>query len=140
MTRFLNFIIVVITGLICFGLYNITHEAQEKEAELRRIEDAIEAERRAILVLKAEWSHLSQPARIQKLASIHLGLAPVSASTIASFSDLRDRPADPVMIARLPDAAPTNQVAMVLPEETDEEAPVTPRPKPERGVMTAEAE
>ncbi len=138
MTRFLNFLVIVITAFICFSLYSITHEAQERASDLARLEDMIEAERRAILVLKAEWSHLSQPGRIQKLASIHLGLAPVSAATIASFSDIHDRPVDATMIAALPDAAEADTVAMALP--LDEDAPVMPRRKPENGVMTAQVE
>lgn len=133
MIRFLNFIIIIITAFICFGLYTITYEAQEQEGLLASVERRIEDERRAIVVLKAEWSHLGQPARIQKLAVQHLGLIPIAASTIASFSDIPDRADDASVIARLPEAHESQALALAL---VREEAPIVPRRKPHGGAFT----
>jgi cell division protein FtsL len=88
MIRVLNAFMVALTVLICFGLYRITYEAQDRAAELQRVEERIGEAHSAISVLKAEWTHLSQPARIQTLASRHLTLQPIAASQISLISNL----------------------------------------------------
>lgn len=61
------------TVLICVMVaaaaftYNTKHEAENRYRELRRIESQIRFEEDTIAVLKADWSVLTQPRRLQAL-------------------------------------------------------------------------
>jgi hypothetical protein len=77
MIRALNLAFLGLTIVICFGLYRVTQTAQEREADLRNVERSIAEGERAIGVLKAEWTHLSQPAKMQAMATRYLGLEPM---------------------------------------------------------------
>lgn len=88
MIRALNLAMLALTVTICFGLYRVTHAAQERAQDLRAIEGEITEEARAIDVLKAEWTHLAQPAKVQAMATRYLGLQPMKATQIAYVSDI----------------------------------------------------
>jgi hypothetical protein len=78
--------------------YNTKRKVEDQLAEVRRIESHIRYEQDSIDLLNADWSLLTQPSRLQKLADIYqaeLGLQPVEASQIGSLDDL---PAKPVEI------------------------------------------
>ncbi|MCR4266056.1 hypothetical protein [Nitratireductor sp. ZSWI3] len=89
--------IVLITVMMAAAAftYKTKHEAEAKYEELRRIETQTRLEADSIDLLKADWSLLTQPARLQRLAETYqdeLGLKPVGAPQIAEFSDLPIRP------------------------------------------------
>lgn len=88
MIRAFNIAMLALTVMICFGLYRVTHAAQEREADLKGIESAIAESDRAIGVLKAEWTHLSQPSKVQAMATRYLGLEPMKATQVAYLNDL----------------------------------------------------
>ncbi|BCW88740.1 hypothetical protein sos41_18820 [Alphaproteobacteria bacterium SO-S41] len=92
MIRALNLAMLALTVMICFGLYRVTHAAQEREADLRKVESQISEEERAIGVLKAEWTHLSQPSKMQAMATRYLDLQPMKATQIAYLNDIPMRP------------------------------------------------
>jgi hypothetical protein len=71
--------------------YKTKHDAENQLAELRKVEDQIRLEKDLIDVLKADWSLLTQPARLQRLAEQYqseLALEPVQATQIGSISEL----------------------------------------------------
>ena len=77
--------------------YKTKHEAEDQLAEVRKIEAAIRYEQDTIDLLKADWSLLTQPSRLQKLAEIYqaeLQLAPVEASQIGGIEDLPLKPVE----------------------------------------------
>ena len=81
--------------------YKTKHEAEDQLVEVRKIEAAIRYEQDSADLLKADWSMLTQPARLQKLAEIYqaeLQLAPVEAS---QFGGMEDLPLKPVNIPDL---------------------------------------
>lgn len=92
MIRALNLGMLALTVMICFGLYRITHAAQEREGDLKRVEAEIIEQQRAIDVLKAEWTHLSQPGKVQAMAARYLDLQPMKATQIAYLNDIPMRP------------------------------------------------
>ncbi len=92
MIRAFNLGMLALTVMICFGLYRVTHAAQEREGDLKRVEAQIGAQQRAIDVLKAEWTHLSQPAKMQAMAARYLNLQPMKATQIAYLTDIPMRP------------------------------------------------
>ena len=75
--------------------YKVKHEAENRLSEIRRIEAQIRYEEDTIDVLKAEWSLLTQPARLQRLVEAYkdeLGLQTVEATQFARLADLPERP------------------------------------------------
>lgn len=92
MIRALNLGMLALTVMICFGLYRVTHAAQEREGDLKRVEAEIIEQQRAIDVLKAEWTHLSQPGKVQAMAARYLDLQPMKATQIAYLNDIPMRP------------------------------------------------
>jgi hypothetical protein len=77
--------------------YKTKHEAEDRLAQVRKIEAEIKYEQDTTDLLKADWSMLTQPSRLQKLAEIYqaeLKLAPVEASQIGSIEDLPPKPVE----------------------------------------------
>ena len=77
---------VGLAGAVGFGLFQLKHEVQALEDEMFRLNRAIIAEQQAIHVLKAEWSYINQPQRLQTLAARHLDLQPMAAGTDSARS------------------------------------------------------
>lgn len=81
--------------------YKTKHEAEARQATLRNIEQQIGFEEDTIDLLKADWSLLTQPARLQKLAETYqaeLALQPLEARQIVGLDEL---PAKPLSIEDL---------------------------------------
>ncbi|ESY05423.1 hypothetical protein NKK48_06905 [Mesorhizobium sp. C386A] len=75
--------------------YKAKREAEEQLASVQKIEAQIRYEEDTIDLLKADWSLLTQPSRLQKLAEIYksqLALEPVNARQIVGFDDLPAKP------------------------------------------------
>lgn len=74
--------------------YKTKHDAEDKYSEVRKLEAAIRYEEDSIDVLKADWSLLTQPARLQRLAETfaeQLKLQPVDPHQIVELKDLPDK-------------------------------------------------
>ncbi|MER9136216.1 hypothetical protein NKI20_07890 [Mesorhizobium sp. M0830] len=71
--------------------YKAKREAEEQLASVQKIHAQIRYEEDTIDLLKADWSLLTQPSRLQKLAELYksqLELEPVSARQIVGIGDL----------------------------------------------------
>ncbi|WP_048648132.1 cell division protein FtsL [Nitratireductor soli] len=89
--------IVLITVMLAAAAftYKTKHDAEAKYEQLRKIETQAQLEEDTIDILRADWSLLTQPARLQRLAETYqdeLALKPVEAPQIAEFRDLPQRP------------------------------------------------
>jgi hypothetical protein len=76
------------------GTYKIKAEANSKQNEIRRIERLIVHEEDTIDLLEADWSMLTQPARLQRLVEKHAGelaLQPIEAHQVVSVKDVPER-------------------------------------------------
>ncbi|TVR83204.1 MAG: hypothetical protein EA405_05105 [Rhodospirillales bacterium] len=69
-------------------LFSIKYQVQELEGQLGQLYRQIESERRSHHILQAEWSYLTDPERLRRLADRHLDLNPLSPSQIGSFATL----------------------------------------------------
>ena len=81
--------------------YKTKREAEEQMAAVQKIQAQIRYEEDTIDLLKADWSLLTQPSRLQKLADVYksqLGLEPVGARQIGGLDDI---PVKPVTIEDL---------------------------------------
>jgi hypothetical protein len=75
--------------------YKTKREAEEQLAAVQKIQAQIHYEEDTIDLLKADWSLLTQPSRLQKLADIYksqLGLEPVNARQIVGLDDVPLKP------------------------------------------------
>lgn len=74
--------------------YKTKHDAESQLAQLRKVDEQIRLEKDLIAVLKADWSLLTQPGRLQRLTERYeaeLSLEPVEATQIGSLSELPAR-------------------------------------------------
>jgi len=77
--------------------YKTKHEAEDRLSDIRKLETAIRMEEDTIVILKADWSLLTQPKRLQKLTETYQGelnLLPVEAHQFAELDDLPSKPLD----------------------------------------------
>jgi len=77
--------------------YTTKHKVEAQLAEVRKIEGKIRFEEDTLTILKADWSLLTQPARLQKLTEIYqneLELAPLEARQIVNADELPARPVE----------------------------------------------
>jgi hypothetical protein len=94
MFRTLDMALVVVMIATAAMTYKIKHDAEDRLAEIRKLREAIAQEEDTIDVLKADWSILTQPARLQALAEQdqdQLGLQPLPARAIVGAGDLPQR-------------------------------------------------
>ena len=95
MFRTTDMVLIAVMVSAAAFTYVTKHAAEAELSELRRLEAEIRFEEETIDVLKADWSLLKQPARLQRLADIYysqLQLVPVEAHQIADIEDLPQRP------------------------------------------------
>jgi len=59
---------VCLAGVASFALFNITFKVEQLEGELKLLNKAVLKEQKAVHVLRAEWSYLNRPDRIEALA------------------------------------------------------------------------
>ncbi len=118
MLRFVNVCLVLGLAALTYVIYQVKYDARSLDKEIVALNKSLETERDAIAVLRAEWSLLNRPERIDRLAKKYLKLAPpsphqlktldtVSAGDIARFS-LKTKEAETaraVLKAKKPQAA-----------------------------------
>jgi len=79
---------IVASAAIGVALFALKYQVRDLEAELTSINRQIIADREAIHVLNAEWSHLNDPERLAALAGRYLQLQPVTADRIGTVAGL----------------------------------------------------
>lgn len=67
-----------------FILFKVKYEVVEIEQKMAQTEKQISREKETIHILKAEWSHLNEPQRLQKLAEKYLDIVPMKTEQIAA--------------------------------------------------------
>lgn len=95
MFRTTDIVLIAVMVSAAAFTYTTKHGAEAELSKLRRLEAAIRFEEETIDVLKADWSLLTQPARLQRLAEFfhdELQLVPVEAHQIAEIGELPERP------------------------------------------------
>jgi hypothetical protein len=108
--RLFNLFVVLAMIAAAVVTYNLKHEAESAANRVARLHAAIAKEREAIALLKAEWSVLSQPGRLQQLVERyeqHFQLEPFAAAQVATLDEIPLRAVAPEEQpeARVADAA-----------------------------------
>nr|WP_321980272.1 hypothetical protein [uncultured Cohaesibacter sp.] len=94
MSRLINFLLVLFALMGAFWLFQVKHEAKEEGEKIAILKGQIQDEKDALLLLKAEWSYLNRPQRIQRLTdefSDQLGLKAIEPYQIGDIGDVPDR-------------------------------------------------
>jgi cell division protein FtsL len=92
--RVLNFIVAAVLVLAAAHVYRIKFESTVQAERVAKLRAEIVRERDAIAALRAEWSQLDNPARVQALAQRHLALKPLDPTQIDTLDKLPERPPD----------------------------------------------
>ena len=118
------FALSIIAGGVLFG---VAFEVSALEERLIALNQEITRDRESIHVLRAEWSYLNQPERLEGLSRRYLELQPLKGSQISAITALPLRP-----VPGLPPAVATPQeAAPAAPETAIAGAPdARPRLKP----------
>ena len=99
MHKFFNACLVLAVLVSGFFLYSLEHSTRGYERQIANLKSGISEERESIKVLGAEWSSLTRPDRLQKLAQENLKLQTVTASQFVSESELAEKvPAEPIIM------------------------------------------
>lgn len=139
MLRFIN--ICLVLGLVALAcvIYQVKYQARGLDAEIRTLNGQIDEERDAIAVLRAEWSLLNRPERIQRLAQKHLKLAPAKPVQIVTLDKVTDRDFDPARLEQTPALAPDAPAAKSTPPEAKPKVSIASAPADESAQAWPEA-
>ncbi len=86
---------VLVIGMLVFAaayVYRIKMESTVRTERVLRLHADIREQRDAIAALRAEWTKLDSPLRLQGLAERHLPLKPINATQYDSLKNLPERP------------------------------------------------
>ena len=92
MLRLVHLLVVAALVLAAADVYKIKFDATLQAERVGKLRAEIRRERDAIAALRAEWSTLENPARIQGLARRHLRLRPPESAQYDSLDRLPERP------------------------------------------------
>ena len=93
--RFVHLIVVAALVAAAVGVYTIKFESTVRAEQVARLAAEIKRERDAIAALRAEWTLLDNPARIQALVHRHLALKMLDPAQIEHLDSLPERPPMP---------------------------------------------
>ncbi|ODA69023.1 Cell division protein FtsL [Methyloligella halotolerans] len=74
MLRFVNICLLLGLVALAYVIYEVKYEARGLDQDIAVLHKKIDDERDSIAVLRAEWSLLNRPARIERLAKKFLNL------------------------------------------------------------------
>ncbi|WP_075217158.1 cell division protein FtsL [Mongoliimonas terrestris] len=97
MTRFVNALLIFLMVLSAAAVYDMKYEAEIAAANVARLQRQIAQEQEAISLLKAEWSVLTQPSRLQDLVTRHadiLDLQPMKPEQVGTLADIPPKPVE----------------------------------------------
>ncbi len=103
MIRPLTLIAVGLIALMSVALFQVKYEVRDLEVDLSVLNKQALADEEAIQVLKAEWSFLNRPDRLQALAERHLELEPVAALQVGALYRIPARADAAEALSQLPE-------------------------------------
>ena len=95
MTRYINTLLVIGVLAAAATVYDMKHDAERAAERVAAMQRQIDEERAHLQLLRAEWSMLNDPARLQRLVeryNEHLNLQPMEVDQITRMEDIPVRP------------------------------------------------
>jgi cell division protein FtsL len=93
MLRIVHVLSVLFLVGAAFAVYKVKYEATYEAQRVAKLRADIRVERERLATLKAEWTRLTAPQRIQDLAARHLGMKPIEVARIGDLANLPEKPA-----------------------------------------------
>jgi len=90
--RILNLLVIAVLVSAAAYVYKIKFDSTLEAERLAKLQLEIRRERDATAALRAEWSRLDNPTRIQALAGRHLALKAPDARQLVGLDNLPPRP------------------------------------------------
>ena len=109
MLRFVNISLVLGLVALAYVIYQVKYESRALDVEIASLGKEIDEERDSIAVLRAEWSLLNRPERIERLAQKYLKLAPAKPAQLLTVDTVSERDFDRARLEAAPPAAPQSQ-------------------------------
>ena len=94
MLRVLHIGVLAALVLAAADVYKIKFDSTLQAERVAKLRTEIRRERDAVAALRAEWTALDGPERIQALARRHLPLKPIDVTQLDNLDQLPDRPID----------------------------------------------
>ena len=91
MMRFINSALVGAILVAAPFVYGLERQSRLADGRLAKIRGEIAEEREQIRRLRAEWSHLNTPARLEQLAVKHLQHQPSPVSQVIKLNEVAER-------------------------------------------------
>ena len=138
MLRFVNICLVLGLVALAYVIYQVKYQARGLDAEIASIGKKIDEERDAIAVLRAEWSLLNRPERIERLARKYLKRAPAKPLQLVTVDTVTERDFDRTRVeiaAPAPQAKPAKALAKAATTAGVAEAQPAPAPWPEAEIV-----
>lgn len=99
MLRIINIVLILAVVACAATVYGMKHEAENAAERVARLQRAIDDEHEQISLLKAEWSVLNQPARLQRLVERYNAYLQLQALEVGQIAAIEDLPAKPINFA-----------------------------------------
>ena len=90
--RLLNICVLAMLVFAAAYVYEIKFESTLRAERVAKMRGDLRRERDAIAALRAEWTQLENPARIQGLVLRHLKLGPIQPTQFDALDQLPERP------------------------------------------------
>lgn len=113
MLRFINICLVIGLVALAYVIYQVKYEARALDRRIIAVGKEIDAERDAVAVLRAEWSLLNRPERIERLAKKYIHLEASAPRQIVTIDSLTDRDFDRLRKDETPATKPKSNQPMV---------------------------
>jgi hypothetical protein len=94
MLRILHIVVLAALVLAAADVYKIKYESTLEAERVGKLRNEVRREQDAIATLRAEWSRLERPDRIQDLAQRHLKLRSLDPRQLDALDRLPERPAE----------------------------------------------
>ncbi len=128
MIRLINICVIAALFVAAAYVYKIKFESTQRVEQVAKLRTEIRREHDAIAALRAEWSRLDSPARIQGLAKRHLALKPIEQRQFDRLDQLPERPSalvppgvsDPIgFLIALPELGDTPTASITPPKKIE---------------------
>lgn len=126
MLRVINFCLLFGLVALAFVNYEVKYQSRGLDRDIVALNHRIDRERDSITMLRAEWSLLNRPGRIERLAKRFLDLQPLNPKQIISLNSVTQAQFDTMLGApRAPTGAAAGNASVSAPAPTSAAAPAS---------------
>jgi hypothetical protein len=112
-----RFFLTIMAFCVGLGLFRVKYQVMALEKDHKHAVKSIAEAKESIHMLKAELTHLNDPARLQKLSSTHLSFGALKPSQIVTIAELPKRTKE-IKVSQDPIEALMDAVNAVTPQAT----------------------